>query len=216
MFIYNIFACVSYIISMSEVSKPVIIEEKTAKIMNIISETDQQFGQQINPTPGEVKRIELIRKMKQDTDKKEYMIMFNCLMIGLSVVSLVHFALYGTIISLVCVMFCLIYFVFIRKRLTSATLQLAEYKNNFDRYLWEGFYLKEMRYSAVKLAYFIFFPFFVVFLVDLIRWDEKNTIMWMSILIAAMLSTLAWWIYFRDDRDALESIESELKSLKYM
>jgi hypothetical protein len=216
MFIYNIFACVNYIISMSEVSKPVIFEEKTAKIMNIISETDQQFGQQINPTPGEIKRIELIRKMKQDTDKKEYMIMFNCLMIGLSVVSLVHFALYGTIISLVCVMFCLIYFVFIRKRLTSATLQLGEYKNNFDRYLWEGFYLKEMRYSAVKLAYFIFFPFFVVFLVDLIRWDEKNTIMWMSILIAAMLSTLAWWIYFRDDRYALESIESELKSLKYM
>ena len=201
---------------MSEDSKPVIFEAKTARLMDIISETEKQFGNQISPTPGEVKRLELIRKMKQDTDKKEYMIMFNILMIGLSLISLVHFSMYGAIISLVCVMFCLIYFVFIRKRLTTATLNLSEYKNNFDRYLWEGFYLKEMRYSAVKLAYFLFFPFFTVFLVDLIRGIENNTAMWMAVLIASILSTLGWWIYFRDDRDALKKIESDLKSLEYI
>ena len=73
-----------------------------------------------------------------------------------------------------------------------------------------------MRYSAVKLAYFLFFPFFTVFLVDLIRGIENNTAMWMAVLIAAILSTLGWWIYFRDDRDALKKIESDLKSLEYI
>ena len=53
---------------MSEDSKPVIFEAKTARLMDIISETEKQFGNQISPTPGEVKRLELIRKMKQDTD----------------------------------------------------------------------------------------------------------------------------------------------------
>ena len=153
---------------MSEDSKPVIFEAKTARLMDIISETEKQFGNQISPTPGEVKRLELIRKMKQDTDKKEYMIMFNILMIGLSLISLVHFSMYGAIIS------------------------------------------------AVKLAYFLFFPFFTVFLVDLIRGIENNTAMWMAVLIAAILSTLGWWIYFRDERDALKKIESDLKLLEYI
>ena len=51
---------------MSEDSKPVIFEAKTARLMDIISETEKQFGNQISPPPGEVKRLELIRKMKQD------------------------------------------------------------------------------------------------------------------------------------------------------
>lgn len=203
-------------IEMSIDSKPFIQEQKTSKIIDIIEETEQQLSQQINPTPGEIKRIELIRRMKQDTDRKEYMIMFNFLMIGLSLISLVHFAAYGTILSLVCVMFCLIYFVYIRKRLTSATLQLFEYKNDFDRYLWEGFYLKEMRYSAVKLAYLIFFPFLVVFLIDLSLGSNKNIAIWMALLIAATISTFAWFFYFKDDGDMLHNIESELKSLQHL
>lgn len=201
---------------MSSESNPVIFEHKTARLMDIIAETEKKFSQQVNPSPGELKRIELIRKMKQDTDKKEYMIMFNFLMIGLCLISLVHFALYGTIISLVSVMLCLMYFVFTRKKLTIATLKLAEYKNNFDRYLWEGFYLKEMRYSAVKLAYFIFFPIFLVFLVELIRGFDKDTSLLISLLIAFAISTIGWWIFFKDDSDALESLESDLRSLEYI
>jgi hypothetical protein len=142
--------------------------------------------------------------------------MFNTLMIALSVVSIIHFVFFGTIFSLICVIGCLMYFVYIRKRLTVATLNLTAYKNNFDKYLWEGFYLKEMRYSAVKLAYFLFFPLLIVFITDLFSGNEERITLWVGILVAAVISSIGWLIFFSDDKEALESIESELKSLEYL
>jgi hypothetical protein len=201
---------------MSEEMKPVIIEDKTQHIQDIIEQTEKGFILEKSISLGEAKRIELIRKMKQDTDKKEYMVMFNTLMISLSVVSIIHFVFFGTIFSLICVASCLMYFIYIRKRLTVATLNLTAYKNNFDKYLWEGFYLKEMRYSAVKLAYLLFFPLFIVFITDLISGSEQRITLWVGILVAAVISSIGWFIFFSDDKDALESIESELKSLEYL
>ena len=93
---------------------------------------------------------------------------------------------------------------------------LTEYKNNFDKYLWEGFYLKEMRYSAVKLAYLVFFPLFIVFLTDLFNGADGRISFWMGLAVAAVISTIGWFIFFSDDKDTLESIESELKSLEYL
>ncbi len=199
---------------MADDMTPYIRENKSQKIQDIVTETENTFQQEGNITLGESKRIELIRKMKQDTDKREYMMMFNALMIGLTIISTAHFVVFGSIFALVSILLCLVYFVYIRKRLTTATLNLTEHKNNFDRYLWEGFYLKEMRYSAVKLAYFIFFPLLLVFTTDLIS-DERITF-WLGILIAAAISSIGWLIFFSDDKNVLESIESELKSLEFL
>ncbi|HQV96429.1 MAG: hypothetical protein IPG48_15870 [Saprospiraceae bacterium] len=199
---------------MADDMTPYIRENKSQKIQDIVTETENAFQHEGNITLGESKRIELIRKMKQDTDKREYMMMFNALMIGLTIVSTAHFVVFGSIFALVSILLCLVYFVYIRKRLTMATLNLTEHKNNFDRYLWEGFYLKEMRYSAVKLAYFIFFPLLLVFTTDLIS-DERITF-WLGILIAAAISSIGWLIFFSDDKNVLESIESELKSLEFL
>ena len=199
---------------MADDMTPYIRENKSQKIQDIVTETENTFQQEGNITLGESKRIELIRKMKQDTDKREYMMMFNALMIGLTIISTAHFVVFGSIFALVSILLCLVYFVYIRKRLTMATLNLTEHKNNFDRYLWEGFYLKEMRYSAVKLAYFIFFPLLLVFTTDLIS-DERITF-WLGILIAAAISSIGWLIFFSDDKNVLESIESELKSLEFL
>lgn len=205
---------------MSAQMKPVYIEDKTKKLLEIIRESEAEFlnetKSEIKISPGEAKRIELIRRMKEDTDKIEYMIMFNVLMIALTVVALIHFVLFGKIFSLVCVVLGLTYFVYIRKKLTHFTLSLSNYKDNFDRYLWEGFHLKEMRYSAVKLAYFLFFPLFVVFVSDFFRTEDERLSTWLGIGIAAIISGLAWMIYFSDDKESLESIESELKSLEYL
>lgn len=201
---------------MSEEMKPFIIEDKTQKLQDIIDQTEKDFNFEKSISLGEAKRIELIRKMKQDTDKKEYMVMFNTLMIALAVVSILHFVFFGTIFSLLCVAVCLMYFVYIRKRLTVATLNLTAYKNNFDKYLWEGYYLKEMRYSAVKLAYFLFFPLLIVFITDLFSGNEERITLWVGLLVAAVISSIGWLIFFSDDKDALESIESELKSLEYL
>lgn len=199
---------------MADDMTPYIRENKSQKIQDIVTETENAFQHEGNISLGESKRIELIRKMKQDTDKREYMMMFNALMIGLTIVSTAHFVVFGSIFALVSILLCLVYFVYIRKRLTMATLNLTEHKNNFDRYLWEGFYLKEMRYSAVKLAYFIFFPLLLVFTTDLIS-DERITF-WLGILIAAAISSIGWLIFFSDDKNVLESIESELKSLEFL
>jgi len=199
---------------MADDMTPYIRENKSQKIQDIVTETENAFQHEGNISLGESKRIELIRKMKQDTDKREYMMMFNALMIGLTIISTAHFVVFGSIFALVSILLCLVYFVYIRKRLTTATLNLTEHKNNFDRYLWEGFYLKEMRYSAVKLAYFIFFPLLLVFTTDLIS-DERITF-WLGILIAAAISSIGWLIFFSDDKNVLESIESELKSLEFL
>lgn len=198
---------------MADDMTPYIRENKSQKIQDIVTETENTFQQEGNITLGESKRIELIRKMKQDTDKREYMMMFNALMIGLTIVSTAHFVVFGSIFALVSILLCLVYFVYIRKRLTMATLNLTEHKNNFDRYLWEGFYLKEMRYSAVKLAYFIFFSAFISFYHWPDFWWADHVLL--GILIAAAISSIGWLIFFSDDKNVLESIESELKSLEF-
>mgnify|MGYP007060376796 CR=1 FL=1 len=201
---------------MSEDVKPVIIEEKTQRLREIIEETEKQFNHEVKITPGEAKRIDLIRKMKQDTDKQEYMIMFNVLMLASTIASLVHFILFSKIFSLVCVLLGITYFIFIRQRLKSATILLAEHKNNFDKYLWEGFFLKEMRYSAVKLAYFIFFPLLLVFFTDLFSGKSELLSLWMTLPVAFFISTVAWLFFFSDDKAMFESLESDLKSLQYL
>lgn len=201
---------------MSEDIKPVLIEDKTQRLREIIEETEKHFDHQVKITPGEAKRIELIRKMKQDTDKQEYMVMFNVLMLGSTISALLHFILYSTIFSLCCAVAGISYFIYIRQRLKSATILLGEYKNDFDKYLWEGYYLKEMRYSAVKLAYFIFFPLFVVFVTDILSGKDHQIALWLTVPIAFVLSSVAWLIYFSDDKAMLETIESDLKSLQYL
>jgi len=201
---------------MSEDIKPVVIEDKTQRLRDIIEETEKHFNHEVKISPGEAKRIELIRKMKQDTDKQEYMIMFHVLMLVSTVSAFLHFVFFNTYFSLVCVVAGIAYFIFIRQRLKSATILLTEHKNNFDKYLWEGFYLKEMRYSAVKLAYFIFFPLFVVFLTDIVSGADGHLSLWLTVPIAFVFSSIAWLIYFSDDKALYESLESDLKSLQYL
>ncbi|CAG0902275.1 unnamed protein product, partial [Darwinula stevensoni] len=64
--------------------KPVVTEDATQKLRDLIDATEKEFNHELKITPGEAKRIELIRRMKEDTDKKEYMIMFNGLIIDRS------------------------------------------------------------------------------------------------------------------------------------
>ncbi len=201
---------------MSEDIKPVVIEDKTQRLRDIIEETEKHFNHEVKISPGEAKRIELIRKMKQDTDKQEYMIMFHVLMLVSTISAFLHFVFFNTYFSLVCVVAGIAYFIFIRQRLKSATILLTEHKNNFDKYLWEGFYLKEMRYSAVKLAYFIYFPLFVVFLTDIVSGVDGRLSLWLSVPVAFVFSSIAWLIYFSDDKALYESLESDLKSLQYL
>ncbi|MBK9736023.1 MAG: hypothetical protein IPO92_14125 [Saprospiraceae bacterium] len=196
--------------------KPVIIEPATQHLQDIIAQTEKEFNNEVKITPGEARRIDLIRRMKEDTDKREYMIMFNTLIIVLSVSALTHYFYYGTWFSLIFLFIGLVFFGFIRQRLKHATVYLGELKNDFDRYLWEGFHLKEMRYTAVKIGYILFFPVLAILLADLVSDRAESLSIWINLIIAGAISTIAWLIYFSDDQKTLDSIESDLKSLEYL
>ncbi len=196
--------------------KPVIIEDATQKLRDLIEATEKEFNHELKITPGEAKRIELIRRMKEDTDKKEYMIMFNGLIIGLLLTGIIHYIMYWSVFTLVALVIALGYFLFTRQKLKQATYQLAEHKNNFDKYLWEGYHLKEMRYSAVKLAYFLFFPLLAIFFTDIMITRAAGMPIWISLCIAGLISAIGWLIFFTDDKNMLENIESDLNSLQYL
>jgi hypothetical protein len=182
-----------------------------------IASMEQEYNEKgFQLTPGEAKRIELIRKMKEDTDKIEYMYMLNCLIGALLIVAVGHFIAYRSWVSIMVMIMASGYFVLAKTKLKQATVSLLQYKNDFDRYLWEGFYLKEMRFSAVKLAYVVFFPFFVMLFVDLVS-DTYTTLSWtIKIAVALAISSIAWLIYFEDDNRNLETIESDLNALKFL
>ncbi|MBC7885743.1 MAG: hypothetical protein H7X99_09725 [Saprospiraceae bacterium] len=196
--------------------KPVIIDDATQRLQDIIDATEYEFNHEIKITAGEAKRIDLIRRMKSDTDKQEYMIMLNALMIALVVASVLHYLWFSTVFVLVVFGISLLFYLFLRQKLKTATINLIAHKSNFDKYLWEGYYLKEMRYNAVKLAYIIFFPMIVVCFADIISGKDGSISLWVNMLIAFIISTFGWLIFFGDDQRILDSIESDLKSLLYL
>ena len=202
---------------MSQDSNPYVREFKTQRLQDIVT----QFEHEDDITTAalslaDAKRVELMKKMKEDTDKKEYMIMLNAIVILAAVVLLTHFIIFNQLMAIVCMLIILAFFVFVRRRLTMVTLQLPAYKSDFDKYLWEGFHLKEMRYSAVKLSYLVFFPLIVVFGWDIVMGYSSLNGLWSNFLIALAISTMGWLVFFYDDKTILEGIEVDLKALEYM
>jgi hypothetical protein len=199
--------------------KPYMEDNEHKSIMDIINESDpaNQVPSADKPmTPGEAKRIELIRKMKTDTDKIEYMIMLNALMLSMLLISTWHFITYRSWVDIIMMVTAVLYFAYTRLKLRNATLKLIEYKNNFDLYLWEGFHLKEMRHSAVKLGYMVFFPMICVLLVDVLSGVTFELPLYAKIGVALIFSTIGWFTFFGDDQRSLEAIETDLKALAYM
>ncbi len=202
---------------MSQESNPFERELKTQRIQDIIAQFEQEDDvTSTDLSLADAMRVDLMKKMKEDTDKKEYMIMLNAIVIFASAVLLTHFIIFNQLLVIAIILIILAFFVFVRKRLTMVTLQLPAYKNDFDTYLWEGFHLKEMRYSAVKLSYLLFFPLIVVLGWDIVMGYSSLNGLWNNFIIALAISTMGWLIYFYDDKTILESIEVDLKALEYM
>lgn len=202
---------------MAEEINPYVREFKTQRLQEIVAQFENQdITEMPEMTLAETRRIELMRKMKEDTDKKEYMIMLNAIVIVSAIVMLVHYILFNNFLAIACLVVVLVYFLFVRRQLTKVTLQLSSFKNDFDRYLWEGFHLKEMRFSAVKLTFLVFFPLLTVFLWDILLGQSSLNGVWSNFLIALGISTMAWLVFFYDDKVVLEGIEVDLKALDYL
>lgn len=162
------------------------------------------------------KRLELITKMTQDKDPVEYMRIFTAFTLFVLIISAVHLIFSFSVISLIVLVICAIYYLFVRKRLASDTIRLKQITQDFDKYLWDGFHLKEMRQSAVKLAVYALFPFTMVFLAEVFLPIPPNAPVWLFYAASIMISTVVWWVYYNEDTDNLERLESDLKALQYL
>lgn len=201
---------------MSEDISPYIREDKSAKIQEIISQYESGNQQEKTLTAGEAKRIDLIRRMTNDPDKKEYMLMLNGIIILLSIVSLVHYIMFGGLLPLIFIAVALVFMVIVRKRMATETMNLSKLKNDFDNYLWAGYYLKEMRFTAVRFSFLVFFPLLAIFITDIITGNNTRVTLITAIITAFVLTLIGFSIFFSDDKNTLDSLHSDLESLKYL
>jgi hypothetical protein len=200
---------------MAENMKPVEPVFKTDKLFEIVNKASSSRSSSGHSELAMMKRTELLSKMKSEKDKRDYMILFNILMTVVIVSSFVFFLKFYHIAGAFLFILALIYFIFIRRRLTQATLSLTRIERDSDEFLWEGYYLKEMRFSAVKLAYFLFFPAILIFGSYVLMYENVEYF-WTNTLLAYVISSIAWLVYFFDDQTVLDQLESELNTLKYL
>lgn len=201
---------------MSGSEHPYIKENASQFIMDVVDKYDTSSVDTSALTPGELKRIELMRMMKEDSDKVEYLWILYFLQALIVVFGLWYMYIYASYLPLIPIIFGFIYIVFLRQRLRHYAQRLLSHKDNFDTYLFEGFSLKEMRYNAVKFAYLVFFPFAVFFIYYAFFSHEVYLPWWLSMVVAFVISGLGWLWYFKDDAEKLSNLESDLNSLQYL
>lgn len=192
--------------------KPVYKEDKTKAIQDIIANMENK-----NTAPGQSwifdRKQELIHKMKEDTDNKEYPIMFNALIIMLISVCLYHIFVNGLYILTALIVAGIGYYIFVQKKLKSAVIRLHNDQKNIDDYMMDGYLIKDSRFTAVKFAFLLFFPF-ICFLTLRILEDSSTALpLWQNLLVAFGISSVAWFIFFSDDQSHLETLESEINGL---
>jgi positive regulator of sigma E activity len=189
--------------------KPVIIEDKTARLRETVSHYYNSESEDGTLSPEELRKAEIIRKMREDNDMKAYPLMLHLLLTLLIGSTLAAFITErsGFALLMLCVGSAII--LIIRYRLKTAIQQLYHYKNDFSRYVWEGYYIKEMRHNAVKLLYILLFPVIIIFCESVISGGEQVNI-WIRILLAFLISTPGWLLVFEDDRKHMKSLRKEL------
>ncbi|MBK9257030.1 MAG: hypothetical protein IPM42_16235 [Saprospiraceae bacterium] len=192
-------------------SKPYIVEDKTKKILDIILESDPHFLENNTPTESDIRKSSLLRMMKEDTDKIEYPLMVNLILILLIVAATLHYFYYRNTIALLVLILGLVAFFVIRYRLRSAILRMNSFQDNFERYASEGYLIKEMRHLSVKYLYLIFFPFVLFFSGEIINGRDFSYSFWMDMIPAVILSSIGWLIVFNDDRKSLNQMKTELE-----
>lgn len=189
--------------------KPVLIEDKTVRLQETVSNYYNTASEDSMISTDEIRKAEIIRKMREDNDMKAYPLMLHLLLTLLIGSTLAAFITErsGFALFMLCAGSAII--LFIRYRLKNAIHQLHNYKNDFSRYVWEGYYIKEMRHNAVKLLYILLFPVIIILCESVISGGEQVNI-WLRVMVAFLISTPGWLLVFEDDRKNLKSLRREL------
>lgn len=192
--------------------KPVYTEDATKPIQDIINAMEKE---KLTSTPSWIvdRKMELIQKMKEDTDNKEYPIMFNGLILLVIALSVFYIFWDQAYYALVFIVLAGAYYFFVSRKLRQAILKLQEDREDLDDYMHDGFFIKDIRLAAVKLAYLIFFPLICFIAYQIIEDSTQTLPLWQYILPAIIISSLAWFIFFSDDQSHLDTLDMEMKGL---
>jgi len=192
--------------------KPMYTEDATKKLREIIEQTEASFLHS-DISALEQKKIDLVKKMKEDTENKEYPIMFKVLIGTLIILGLILVIAQQVYWMLIPMLIGLGYYFFVKIRLKREIEKLPIYQNNINQYIYEGYLIKDMRFTAVKFGFMLFFPF-ICFVLGMMLENKENTLpIWQALIVAYVLSTIAWFIFFKDDEAQLTSLDQEIKSL---
>lgn len=192
--------------------KPVYTEDATKPIQDIIESMEKEKSKTTHSWILE-RKMELIQKMKEDTDNKEYPIMFNGLILLVLVLSVFYIFWDKAYYAIGFIILAAGYYFFISRKLRRAILKLQEDREDLDDYMHDGFFIKDIRLAAVKLAYLIFFPVICFISYQIIEDSTQALPLWQYIVPAVILSTLAWFIFFSDDQSHLDTLDMEMKGL---
>jgi Ca2+/Na+ antiporter len=190
---------------------PVYREDATKGIQDLIADSEHQHTSHSEQWIEERKK-QLILKMKEDTDNKEYPIMLNGLIIVLAVMSLIHI-INGIFLFAIVLVAGIAYYVYTTKKLKKAIFQLQEHQNNIDQYMYDGYLIKDTRFTAVKFAFLLFFPIICYMGFRLIEDTSYTLPVWQYVITAVTISSVAWFMFFSDDQAYLEQLDSEIKGL---
>ncbi|MFZ1703910.1 MAG: hypothetical protein WAT79_06160 [Saprospiraceae bacterium] len=193
--------------------KPIYQEDATKSIQDIILNMEKSKNAPSNSWIEERKK-ELIQKMKEDTDNKEYPIMLNALMFVLVLSCLYNIFFNEMYFLTIVLLLAMVYYAFVLYKLKNAIIQLQEDKKDIDEYMLDGYLIKDTRFTAVKFAYLLFFPI-ICFLAFKFVEDLSSTLpLWQYFVPALVISSVAWFMFFSDDQEYLDNLESEIKGLK--
>jgi hypothetical protein len=192
--------------------KPVYREDATQSVQDILFKIENQKKDSSTSWVLERKK-ELVEKMKEDTDNKEYPVMLNALMILLLFSCLYHIFInemyYLTIVMAVAMAF----YIFVLNKLKNAILKLQESEKSIDQYMQDGYLIKDTRFTAVKLAFLIFFPVICFLLYRIVEDTSYSLPLWQYLITALIISSVAWFMFFSDDQAHLDSLDSEIRGL---
>lgn len=191
--------------------KPVYREDATKGIQDLIEASEKQHPSNTEQWIEERKK-QLILKMKEDTDNKEYPIMLNGLILVLVAMSAIHI-INGLFLFTLVLVAGVLYYIFTTKKLKKAIHQLQEHQNNLDQYMYDGYLIKDTRFTAVKFAFLLFFPIICYMGFRFIEDTTYTLPVWQYMVTAVAISSVAWFIFFSDDQTYLEQLDNEIKGL---
>jgi|SRR5690606_27988887 len=192
--------------------KPVYSEDLTKPISDII---DSMEKEKLNSGQSWIyeRKMELIQKMKEDTDNKEYPIMFYMVIGFVLALSFYHLIFHQSYYVIAIILFAVSYYFFVSRKLRRAILRLQADKEDLDDYMHDGYFIKDIRLAAVKFAYLVFFPVICFLSYRIIEDTSQLLPLWQYAAPAVIISTLAWFMFFSDDQGHLDALELEMKGL---